>query len=162
MLILDTDAASVLAKGEIIEETLELFKNHKTVITPKIEDELEKPLDYGYTYPEKIFKNIETINTKKKEKERYRKMFQEKSVDKGELEAICVAENRNSLFFTMDSQAKEFAEEKDIQTITFNNLLKLIKQKEILDDKDIKETIKNIEERDNRKINTEEILEQKK
>ena len=47
MLIIDTDAASVLAKGELLEQTLELLEKHETVITPKIEEELEKPLEHG-------------------------------------------------------------------------------------------------------------------
>lgn len=62
MLIIDTDAASVLAKGELVEETLELFKNHEVVITPKIEEELEKPLEHGYKYPNKILDKIHPGN----------------------------------------------------------------------------------------------------
>ena len=158
MLIIDTDAASVLAKGELVEETLELFKNHEVVITPKIEEELEKPLEHGYKYPNKIFDKIDTVNPTEEERKQYRQRFNEQSVDKGELEAITVAESRNAIFFTMDQAAAKYAEKQEVQTIAFNNLAKLLNEKEIISKKELKNSIKTIEQKDNRKINTENIL----
>ncbi|MGM0510841.1 MAG: hypothetical protein ACQESD_06935 [Thermoplasmatota archaeon] len=73
LLILDTDAASVLAKGELIDDILRLYSDSKVVITPKVEDELERPLDYGYKFPNKILKEkkIDTVNLSKDEKPYY-------------------------------------------------------------------------------------------
>ncbi|QGA80325.1 hypothetical protein [Candidatus Nanohalobium constans] len=158
MLIIDTDAASVLAKGELVDETLKLFKNHKVVITPKIEEELEKPLEHGYKYPNKIFDKLDTETPAKEERKQYRERFNEQSVDKGELEAITVAESRNAIFFTMDQAAAKYAEKQEVQTIAFNNLAKLLNQKEIISKDELKDSIKTIERKDNRKINTDNIL----
>ncbi|MFB6114914.1 MAG: hypothetical protein ABEK04_01370 [Candidatus Nanohalobium sp.] len=161
LLILDTDAASVLAKSKILYEMLKLFDQHKVTIAPKIEEELEKPLDYGYIYPEEIFEKVETVGIKQTEKDRYRSWFEETSVDKGELEATAVAENRNAIFFTMDKQAQKFAEEKGVQNLSFNNLIKLMNKKKILTEEEIREALEKIEERDSRKIQIDEVLEEK-
>jgi predicted nucleic acid-binding protein len=161
LLILDTDAASVLAKGEILDESLKLFKQHKVVITPKIEEELEKPIEYGYMYPKRVFERLETTNINETEKKQYRDWFEETSVDRGELEATAVAENRDAIFLTMDQQAKKFAEEKQVQTLSFNNLIKLMIKKETTTEEEIREAVKLIEDRDNRKINIEKILEER-
>ncbi|MFB6100325.1 MAG: hypothetical protein ABEK16_03550 [Candidatus Nanohalobium sp.] len=161
MLILDTDASSVLAKGEIIEETLELFSNHQVAITPKIEEEVERPLEYGYSYPEKILRNVEVTNIREEEKDKYREWFEESSVDKGELEATVVAKDRDAIFFTMDQQAKRFAEKKRVQTLSINNLIKLLIQKDFLSKEEVNSAVEKIEERDNREINTDEALEEK-
>lgn len=156
MLILDTDAASVLAKGELLEETLELFE--EVYITPKVETELEKPIEYGYDYPEKVFSKVEATNVQKEEKKKYREWFDTSTVDKGEIEAIAVAENRDAIFFTMDKKAKEFTEEKGVQNISFNNLAKIFYKRDIATKEKLESSINMIEEKDNRKINKNKIL----
>jgi predicted nucleic acid-binding protein len=158
VLIIDTDASSVLAKGELVEETLKLFKNHEVVITPKIEEELEKPLEHGYKYPNKILDKIHPGNPTEEERKQYRRRLDEQPVDKGELEAITVAESRDAIFFTMDQAAAKYAEKQEVQNLSFNNLVKLLNQEKIISKKELKESIKTIEQKDNRKINIESIL----
>lgn len=158
MLIIDTDAASVLAKGELIEETLNLFDNHEVVITPKIEEELEKPIEHGYNYPNQIFDKINTKSPTEEERKQYREWFDEQSVDKGELEAIAIAESRDAIFFTMDQAANRYAEKQDVQTLAFNNLVKLLHEKEIISKEDLKNSIELIEQKDNRKIDADDIF----
>jgi len=158
VLIIDTDASSVLAKGELVEETLKLFKNHEVVITPKIEEELEKPLEHGYKYPNKILDKIHTQRPTEEERKQYRRRLDEQPADKGELEAITVAESRDAIFFTMDQAAAKYAEKQEVQNLSFNNLVKLLNQEEIISKKELEESIKTIEQRDNRKINIQNIL----
>lgn len=153
MLIIDTDAASVLAKGKLLEETLELFENHEVIITPKIEEELEKPLEHGYKYPNQIFNKMNTETPTEEERKQYREWFNENSVDRGELEAIAIAESRDAIFFTMDQAANRYAEKQKVQTLAFNNLVKLLHKKEIISKDDLKDSIELIEQKDNRKIN---------
>lgn len=160
MLIIDTDAASVLAKGKLLEETLELFENHNVVITPKIEEELEKPLEHGYNYPKQIFEKIDTEAPSEQERKQYREWFNEQSVDKGELEAIAIVESRDAIFFTMDRAANRYAEKQDVQTLAFNNLVKLLHEKEIISKEDLKDSIELIEQKDNRRIDTDEIFQE--
>lgn len=158
MLILDTDAASVLAKGGLLEETVELFENHSAAITPKIEEELEKPLDHGYSYPHEIFDNIETEKLDREEKEQYRKLSEEHSIDEGEAEAIVVAENRDAIFFTMDRAAARFARKQSVQTLAFNNLAKMLLEKQLVSREELEDSISRIEKKDKRKIDKDDIL----
>lgn len=72
MIAIDTDFASVLAKAEIIELVKELFsKKHYLIITPKVYEELEVPKEYGYTYPDEIFNNIDVLIVESREQELY-------------------------------------------------------------------------------------------
>lgn len=158
MLIIDTDAASVLAKGELLEETLALFENHEVIITPKIEEELEKPLEHGYKYPNKIFDKVNTGTPTEEERKQYREWFNEQSVDKGELEATAVAASRDAIFFTMDQAAAKYAEKQGVQTLAFNNLEKLLLEKEIIFRDELEKSIELIEQKDNRKIDREKIF----
>jgi len=158
MLVVDTDAASVLAKGQLLEEILELFHNHKVVITPKIEEELEKPLEHGYSYPERVFEKIKTEPPTEDERNQFQKWFNEDTVDRGELEGIAVAKSRDAIFFTMDQSAARYAEKQDVQTLAFNNLAKLILEKEIISRKEVRKSVELIEDKDNRKLDSEDIF----
>jgi hypothetical protein len=53
--ILDADIVSAFAKIECLELLLDLLSKHPVFITPRIFEELSVPLDYGYTFPLKIF-----------------------------------------------------------------------------------------------------------
>lgn len=158
MLIIDADAASVLAKGKLLEGTLKLFENHNVVITPKIEEELEKPLEHGYNYPEQIFNKIYTEYPTKEERKQYRKWINEQSVDKGELEVIAIGGSRDAIFFTMDQEASRYAEKQDVQTVAFNNIMKLLHKKEIISKENLEDSIKLIERKDNRNIDKKDIF----
>jgi predicted nucleic acid-binding protein len=142
-------------QSELLEETLELFENHEVVITPKIEEELEKPLEHGYSYPNRIFDRIDTEPPTSEERDQYREWFNEQTVDKGELEAIAIADSRDAIFFTMDQAANRYAERREVQTLSFRTLVELLHEKEILSKKDLNDSIKLIEQRDNRKLNIE-------
>ncbi len=162
LLILDTDAASVLAKAELVDKILQLYSDGKIVITPKVEDELEKPLDYGYRFPNKILKEkeIDTINISKDEKELYRKWFDQILIGKGELESIAVSKQRDAVFFTMDRIAARVAKNKGVTVITFDSIMKRILKDGIIDRKKAEKAIDKIEEKDNRKIDEKKIFTQ--
>ena len=76
MIVIDTDFASVLAKAEIIELVKRLFSGkHDLIITPKVYEELEVPKEYGYTYPDEIFNNIDVLTAESVEQELYMDML---------------------------------------------------------------------------------------
>lgn len=160
LLILDTDAASVLAKGELVDETLKAFSEVDIVITPKVEDELETPLDYGYRFPNRILKEKEigTINIYREEKELYRNWSDQIMIGKGELESIAVAKNRGGTFFTMDKTAAKVAEKKDVDIIAFNTLMKKMLDEDVLKRKEAEKAVKRIEKKDNREIDKNKIF----
>ena len=76
MIVIDTDFASVLAKAEITELVKRLFSGkHDLIITPKVYEELEVPKEYGYTYPDEIFNNIDVLTAESVEQELYMDML---------------------------------------------------------------------------------------
>ncbi len=160
LLVLDTDAASVLAKGELVNEILDLYSDGRIIITPKVEDELERPLDYGYRFPNKILqeKEIDTVNISRDEKELYRKWFDQIMIGKGELESIAVAKRRNAVFFTMDKVAAKVAKEKGVEITAFDSILKRMLKDGFIDKKEAKKAIAKIEDKDNRKIDRNKIF----
>ncbi|MFO8110044.1 MAG: hypothetical protein R6U17_05940 [Thermoplasmata archaeon] len=78
------------------------YSEVKIVITPKVQNELEVPLEYGYEFPEQILSRIDTFTLSKSEKYLYRDRFDNLMIGKGELESIAVAKIRKGTFFTMD------------------------------------------------------------
>lgn len=160
LLILDTDAASVLAKAELVKDFLRLYSETKVVITPKVEDELERPLDHGYGFPNKILKenHIDTVNISKEEKELYRKWFDEITIGKGELESISVAKQRKGSFFTMDKIAAKTAKNKGVNITAFDSIMREMLNTGIIDKKKAERAIDKIQEKDNRKIEKEKIV----
>ncbi len=150
LLILDTDAASVLAKAELVNDILVLYSESKIVITPKVEDELERPLDYGYKFPKKILQ----------EKELYIKWFDQIVIGKGELESIAVAKKRDGVFFTMDKIAAKVAKDKGVDITAFDTIMKKMLKSDIIDKEKAKKAIDKIQEKDNRKIDKKKIFSQ--
>ncbi len=157
ILVLDTDAASVFAKAEIVDELLKLYSEVKIVITPKVQDELEVPLEYGYEFPERIFSRIDTVTLSKSEKDLYWDWFDNLMIGKGELESIAVAKIRKGTFFTMDRTAARFAKSKSVAVVAFDKVMKEMLKKKIIDIKGVEKAITKIEERDNRIIDTDRI-----
>lgn len=162
LLILDTDAASVLAKAELVNDILVLYSESKIVITPKVEDELERPLDYGYKFPKKILqeKEIDTVNISRDEKELYIKWFDQIVIGKGELESIAVAKKRDGVFFTMDKIAAKVAKDKGVDITAFDTIMKKMLKSDIIDKEKAKKAIDKIQEKDNRKIDKKKIFSQ--
>ncbi len=67
--IFDTDILSAFAKIDALPLLKKLFAKHEIYITPEIYEELSIPVDYGYTFPLKIFEEIEiTIPDREEQK----------------------------------------------------------------------------------------------
>ena len=58
----------------------------------------------------------------------------------------------------MDQSAARYAEKQDVQTLAFNNLAKLILEKEIISRKELRKSVELIEDKDNRKLDSEDIF----
>jgi hypothetical protein len=80
----------VLAKVGIIGLIKKLFSGkHELIITPQVYEELRVPKEYGYTYPDEIFKNIEVLTVESQEQKLYMELLNTNpALGKGELESI--------------------------------------------------------------------------
>jgi predicted nucleic acid-binding protein len=93
--IFDTDILSAFAKANALQPLKKLFSKHDIYIAPEIYEELSVPVDYGYSFPLKIFEEFEIIATFREEQEIYREFLRaNRRVGKGELEAISICINR--------------------------------------------------------------------
>ena len=162
MIILDTDFASVLAKAEVIGLIKKLFSGkHDIVITPRVYEELKVPKEYGYTYPDDIFKNIAVLTVESQEQELYMKLLSTNStLGKGELESIAVCINRSAIFATLDDKAKQFAKDRGIHVLHIHTVLKMLLKTGIYSESDIMGIVKKIEKTDKRILKLDIILAQ--
>ena len=151
--IFDTDILSAFAKTDNLHLLKRLFSKHEVYITPEIYEELGIPVDYGYSFPLKIFEEFKILTPGEKEQEIYREFLRaNRRIGKGELEAICICINRKYYFSSMDEAAISFSEANNVTTISLHAILRALWESGILTKKEVQELILQIEQKDNTRI----------
>ncbi len=151
--IFDTDILSAFAKINALDLLKKLFSKHDVFITPEIYEELSVPVDYGYSFPLKIFEEFMIMTPNEKEEAMYREFLRtNRHIGKGELEAISICINRKYYFASMDEAAISFAEGKDVITIGLHSVLRSLWESGILTKEEVKKIITEIEQKDNTRI----------
>jgi len=152
----------VLAKAGILGLVKKLFSGkHDVIITPKVYEELKVPKEYGYTYPEDIFNNVDLLTVESIEQKRYIELISTNpTLGRGELESIAVCINRSAIFATLDEKAKQFAKSRDVPVLHIHTVLKMLLKTEVCSESDIMSIVKKIEVTDKRIIKLEFILAQ--
>jgi predicted nucleic acid-binding protein len=158
--IFDADILSTFAKTDTLLLLKKLFSKHDAYITPKIYEELSVPLDYGYSFPLKIFEQFKIIYPDEEEQKTYREFIKDnRHLGRGELEAISICIKRKYYFSSMDEVAISFAEANDVTTISLHSILRSFWESKILTKKEVQELISEIEQKDNTRIkDTQRIL----
>ncbi|MDP3104765.1 MAG: hypothetical protein Q8M95_09180 [Candidatus Methanoperedens sp.] len=152
-IIFDTDILSAFAKINALDLLKKLFSKHDVFITPEIYEELNVPVEYGYSFPLKIFEEFNIINPDEKEGAKYRDLLRtNRRIGKGELEAISICIYRKYYFVSMDEAAISFAESKDVTTISLHSILRSLWESGILTKEEVKKIISEIEQKDNTRI----------
>jgi predicted nucleic acid-binding protein len=151
--------ASAFAKIGRLELLKRLFSKHTLAITPMIRGELTVSLDYGYTFPREIFKQFEVIYPSEKEIQEYLQLqVEERSLGKGELEAICICKSRKALFSSLDQAALRFAREAEVETLELHSILRALWVSGLQSKEEVKEVIMAIEDKDNTRIVDTDII----
>jgi len=151
--IFDTDILSAFAKADALPLLKKLFSKYDVYITPEIYEELSIPVDYGYSFPLKIFKEFRIINPDEKEQATYMEFLRaNRQIGKGELEAISICIHRKHYFSSMDVAAISFAEASDVTTIGLHSVLRSLWESRILTKEQVRELITEIEQKDNTRI----------
>ncbi|HOV81980.1 MAG TPA: hypothetical protein PLN19_04990 [Methanothrix sp.] len=151
--IVDTDIASAFAKIKRLDLLLRLFSNHSIFITPRIFEELSVSLDYGYTFPLDVFESFDILYPSEEESKSYKEMLiGNKSLGKGELEAITVCKSRGYVFTSMDFAALQFAVSMNIDVLDLQSILRALWRSGIKSKDEVKMIIREIEEKDNTSI----------
>lgn len=99
-IFVDTDLLSMFAKVDAVEVLVTYVGSDHVAMTPGIREEISVPLQYGYSFPESVLRQITTIPLTEKAWHEYEQLWSVgASLGRGELEAIafCRAEVRTLL-----------------------------------------------------------------
>lgn len=158
-LILDSDISSAFAKIKRLDLLMGLFSKHSVFITPRILEELSVPLDYGYTFPLDIFSRLDVLYPTEVENDAYQEMFAaNRSLGRGELEAICLCESRGYVFSSMDSAALRFAVTLNVETLELHSILRALWKSGMKSKDEVKAIIRELEDKDNTRINDSYLI----
>jgi len=157
--ILDADIVSAFAKIECLELLLNLLSRHPVFMTPRIFEELSVPLDYGYTFPLEIFSSLDVLYPTEEENSAYQEMLvANRSLGRGELEAIAVCKSRSCVFSSMDRSALRVAESMGIETLELHSILFALWKSGMKSKDDVKAIIRELEAKDNTQIKDSHLL----
>jgi len=123
--IIDADILSMFAKVDAIDVLCEFLGKGRVEMTPAIRDEISVPLQYGYSFPEKVLSKIPVIPLTGKAWQEHERLWAiGSSLGKGELEAIAFCSAEGALFATNDSAARRFAQDQGVQVISLQAILR--------------------------------------
>lgn len=150
MIILDSDILSMFAKADALDVLQQILSGSRLCITPRIKEELTIPLQYGYSFPQVIFDHTELIFPTEEEAE-LNESFQmsDKSLGKGELEAIAVAKKRACIYATNDRKAIELAVREGLTIMNVHTVFKIAFKKGIYSIEEIRGIVLRLENSDN-------------
>lgn len=152
-IIIDTDIASAFSKIQCLNDLLNIFSNHSFYITPRIFEELSVPLEFGYAFPLAIFESIDVFYPNEEENKAYQDiLLVNRSIGKGELEAICVCKSRGFVFSSMDATALRFALSLKVDILDLHAILRAFWMSGMKTKDEVREIIRDLEEKDNTSI----------
>lgn len=159
MIILDTDIASAFAKASAFDDLAGLLsQRHEVCITPKLYEELQVPLSFGYDFPQKIFARVKVLDLTQEEQRDYRALLGRfPAVGKGELEAIIVCKHRQGIFSSLDRQALRIAFREGVSTLPLGTMLLEFLERRIYTKAELRTLIEDINRADNRQIDLDSL-----
>ena len=157
--IIDANIASIFAKIGRLDILSGLLSEHPAFITPRIFEELSVPLDYGYTFPLDIFRCFDVLYPTAEESDAYQDvLFDNRSLGKGEVEAICICKSRGHVFLSMDFSALRFAESLGVETLELHTILRFLWKSGLKSKDDVRAIISEIEVKDNTLIKNSQLI----
>jgi len=157
-MIFDTDILSIFGKISKISLLKKIFQDSDVIITFEVYNELLKAKDAGYDFVDDIleqgFKVIQLdqdlILEFKQNKDKLR------NIHYGELASILLCKKLNMDFATNDKKAKRFCEENKVVWYDIVDILRLCFLKHIMDERELRDVIRDIEIRDRTYISKKE------
>lgn len=151
-IICDTDLLSVFAKVDQLRLLQKAFSEGEFIISESVYDELLFSLEEGFDFPEQIFEMCEITSLKDDEIEIYkerRKRSKFLTISKADLRTLIIGEKRDIPILSNDKRLLDFAEDADVLALDIYDIFKLLYEREKLSKKDIKNTLNDMEEKDN-------------
>lgn len=160
MVIVDADILSMFAKVDAIDLLGGFLGRERVAMTVAIRDEISIPLQYGYSFPEKVISKIQIIPLTGKAWQEHERLWAfGSSLGKGELEAVAFCRAEGALFATNDSAARGFAQKQGVQVISLQAILRGLWLSGMQSKVDVRELLDRIKEADYLEVPPEVELE---
>ena len=149
--VVDTDILSMFGKVESISILKSVFKELYAPIA--VYEELLRAKDVGFSFVDDVVNDLEIISLNEEEYREYIiSLKNERYLHKGELQGIIICKHRNGIFLTNDKKAKNFCKSNGILYFDIKGILRTLFLKGMLNEKELRKLVSEIEEKDNTKI----------
>ena len=149
MVILDCDIASCLAKINRMDLLGAAFPDFEAYITESISTELLRASQAGFSFPDRILKNVPVISLNQDERIMLQDIPKNRSIHFGEAEGLIISKNRNAIFLTNDSRAVRYCKDNDIKVLDLRDILLILFRQRALTREEMNDLIQDIEDMDN-------------
>ena len=159
-MIFDTDILSMFGKIGRADLLIELFPETDLIITFEVYNELLRAKEAGYDFVGDVLEQgFNVIHLDSKLIKVYEQKREElKNIHAGELTSILLCKRENMAFATNDSKAKRFCTENGVEWLDIVDILRLCYLKRVLDEREIENMIRDIEEKDRTRITRKEEI----
>ncbi len=118
-------------------------------------DEISVPLEYGYSFPLKVFSTVKPVPLSEDCLQEYKRLKDNLNLGKGELEAIAYCKMKNGIFVTNDAIARKYAIEEGVTVISLQAILRSLWKKKLKTKEEVKQILKQVKDADNLELNKE-------
>jgi predicted nucleic acid-binding protein len=159
IVVSDCDILSMFGKVGAVKHLKRLFE--EIYIPPAVYEELCRAKEIGFDFVDELLENIKILNLSEDEYSEFvRLMDAEEYLHSGELQGIVLCEHRNGVLLTNDRRAKNFCKRNNIVYFDVKGILRAFYKKKVLKEEEMRDLVKEIEEKDNTRIRgIEEVFE---
>ncbi|MEA1925249.1 MAG: hypothetical protein U9M95_05205 [Candidatus Altiarchaeota archaeon] len=161
MILVDTNIISTFMKIERLDLLFKVFNTPKLYLSSNVFQELKVDRDRGYAPAEELFclindHRIDIVIPSKKESLLTLKLPE--SFGSGELDSIAICKEREAVFLSNEKKVINYCKRKGITCFDLCDILAALWRYKLLRKNEIRELIKEIEERDNVFIPSKDII----
>ena len=107
----------------------------------------------GFDFVDELIKNVRILNLSEDEYSEFVRLLEnEDYLHSGELQGIVLCKHRNGVLLTNDRRAKNFCKGNNIVCFDVKGILRAFYKKKVLKREEIRDLVKDIEEKDNTRI----------
>jgi len=151
IVVSDSDILSMFGKAGAVSHLKRLFG--EIYIPPAVYEELRRAKEIGFDFVDELLDNILILNLSGEEYSEFVRLVEdERYLHSGELQGIVLCRNRDCVLLTNDRRAKNFCKRDDIAYFDAKGILRSFYRKRVLNEEEIRNLVKEIEEKDNTRI----------
>ena len=107
----------------------------------------------GFDFVDELIKNVRILNLSEDEYSEFVRLLEDEDyLHSGELQGIVLCKHRNGVLLTNDRRAKNFCKGNNIVYFDVKGILRAFYKKKVLKREEIRDLVKDIEEKDNTRI----------